>query len=401
MIKLLFWPVLVPSFLFAAALGAITPLIILAAIDIGIPPAAAALLMAASGVAALACTVPVGAAIDRVGDKRAMTLATLNAAGALALTILALAVPSGWSIALYIAGHLLRVPAQVAWGLARQAVVAETVAAKDRGKAMTSLGGAQRAGFLAGPLVGSLMLIWLPLWTVFAFSIVLVLAATVLLRIPRFNLTFDRATAQARENRAAAETSQLSVAWNTVFIAGIGVSLLSVARVSQPILVALWGLHLGWSEAQISLAIALGSALEMVLMFPGGYLKDRVGRSFILSLCLVFFGGGFLLVPFWGGSWGFIFALVCMSVGNGLGSGINMTIGADLSPDTGRAKFLSIWSVFSQVAVVGGPLGISAVLTAFALPATFILVGSLTIFGAVWALATQPITKLPTGSRRS
>lgn len=401
MIKLLFWPVLVPSFLFAAALGAITPLIILAAIDIGISPAAAALLMAASGVAALACTVPVGAAIDRVGDKRAMTLATLNAAGALALTILALAVPSGWSIALYIAGHLLRVPAQVAWGLARQAVVAETVAAKDRGKAMTSLGGAQRAGFLAGPLVGSLMLIWLPLWTVFAFSIVLVLAATVLLRIPRFNLTFDRATAQARENRAAAETSQLSVAWNTVFIAGIGVSLLSVARVSQPILVALWGLHLGWSEAQISLAIALGSALEMVLMFPGGYLKDRVGRSFILSLCLVFFGGGFLLVPFWGGSWGFIFALVCMSVGDGLGSGINMTIGADLSPDTGRAKFLSIWSMFSQVAVVGGPLGISAVLTAFALPATFILVGSLTIFGAVWALATQPITKLPTGSRRS
>lgn len=401
MIKLLFWPVLVPSFLFAAALGAITPLIILAAIDIGISPAAAALLMAASGVAALACTVPVGAAIDRVGDKRAMTLATLNAAGALALTILALAVPSGWSIALYIAGHLLRVPAQVAWGLARQAVVAETVAAKDRGKAMTSLGGAQRAGFLAGPLVGSLMLIWLPLWTVFAFSIVLVLAATVLLRIPRFNLTFDRATAQARENRAAAETSQLSVAWNTVFIAGIGVSLLSVARVSQPILVALWGLHLGWSEAQISLAIALGSALEMVLMFPGGYLKDRVGRSFILSLCLVFFGGGFLLVPFWDGSWGFIFALVCMSVGNGLGSGINMTIGADLSPDTGRAKFLSIWSMFSQVAVVGGPLGISAVLTAFALPATFILVGSLTVFGAVWALATQPITKLPTGSRRS
>lgn len=401
MIKLLFWPVLVPSFLFAAALGAITPLIILAAIDIGISPAAAALLMAASGVAALACTVPVGAAIDRVGDKRAMTLATLNAAGALALTILALAVPSGWSIALYIAGHLLRVPAQVAWGLARQAVVAETVAAKDRGKAMTSLGGAQRAGFLAGPLVGSLMLIWLPLWTVFAFSIVLVLAATVLLRIPRFNLTFDRATAQARENRAAAETSQLSVAWNTVFIAGIGVSLLSVARVSQPILVALWGLHLGWSEAQISLAIALGSALEMVLMFPGGYLKDRVGRSFILSLCLVFFGGGFLLVPFWGGSWGFIFALICMSVGNGLGSGINMTIGADLSPDTGRAKFLSIWSMFSQVAVVGGPLGISAVLTTFALPATFILVGSLTVFGAVWALATQPITKLPTGSRRS
>lgn len=44
-----------------------------------------------------------------------------------------------------------------------------------------------------------------------------------------------------------------------------------------------------------------------------------------------------------------------MAVGNGFGAGINMTIGADLSPSIGRAKFLSIWSMFSQVAIVPSP----------------------------------------------
>ncbi|MGH1977116.1 hypothetical protein [Rothia sp. L_38] len=87
MLKLIFWPVLVPSFLFAAGFGAVVPIQILAAIRLGASPELASLLVAASGVLALFCTVPVGATIDRVGDKRAMTLATLSAAGALTLSL--------------------------------------------------------------------------------------------------------------------------------------------------------------------------------------------------------------------------------------------------------------------------------------------------------------------------
>ena len=135
----------------------------------------------------------------------------------------------------------------------------------------------------------------------------------------------------------------------------------------------------------------------MVLMVPGGYLKDRVGRSAVLALCLSIFGAGFILVPLLPTSAGFIAGLTLMAIGNGFGAGINMTIGADLSPNIGRAKFLSIWSMFSQVAIVAGPLAVSGIMLVSSLPVAFTVIGASALGGAAWALATQPITKLPTG----
>ncbi|MGH1977115.1 MFS transporter [Rothia sp. L_38] len=293
---------------------------------------------------------------------------------------------------------MARVPATVAWGLARQSVLAETVDTQDRGKAMTSLGGAQRAGALAGPLLSALLLIWLPLWTVFLVALLLVASATLCLRIRKLNQRFDTATSTARSNRTD-EDLALAVRWPAVWVAGLGIITLAVARVTQPIVLALWGLHLGWSDSQIALAVALSSALEMLLMVPGGYLKDRVGRSAVLALCLGLFGAGFLLVPLAPTSAGFIAGLTLMAIGNGFGAGINMTIGADLSPNVGRAKFLSIWSMFSQVAIVAGPLAISGIMLVSSLPVAFTAIGSSALGGALWALATQPITKLPTGRR--
>ncbi|WP_083090763.1 MULTISPECIES: MFS transporter [Rothia] len=396
MLKLIFWPVLVPSFLFAAGFGAVVPIQLLAAIRLGASPELASLLVAATGLLAIVCTVPVGAAIDRIGDKRSMTVATTFAAAALTASALSLALPLTWALGLYVTAHIARVPSTVAWGLARQSVLAETVAADDRGKAMTALGGAQRAGSLAGPLVSALLLLWLPMWSVFVCALILVASATFCLQIRRFNATFDSATAAAKKARTDADLA-LQVRWGAVIVAGLNMVVLAIARVTQPIVVALWGMHLGWTDSHIALAIALGSALEMVIMVPGGYLKDRVGRSAVLALCLTIFGAGFLVTPLVPTSGSFIMGLVLMAVGNGFGAGINMTIGADLSPNTGRATFLSIWSLFSQVAIVAGPVGVSVTMVTLSLPAVFTLVGSCAIGGAVWALATQPYTKLPTG----
>ena len=64
-----------------------------------------------------------------------------------------------------------------------------------------------------------------------------------------------------------------------------------------------------------------------------------------------------------------------------------------------RAKFLSIWSIFSQVAVVAGPLAVSSIMLISSRPVAFTVIGSSALGGAIWALVTQPITKLPTGKR--
>lgn len=399
MLRLIFWPVLAPSFLYAVGSGAMMPVLVLAALQVGASEALASALLAVAGAMALVVTVPVGAFIDRIGDKRAMATSTLFASFTLVLTIVALASPSRCSLALFVASLILRSPAMVAWNLSRQAVVAEAVPSGFRGQAMTALGGTMRAGNLVGPLLGALLLLALPLWSVFALAVVTSVAATALMYVRRLNTAFDEQTERARTSRTQEEL-ELRVRWKAVWFAGVAITTLACARVAQPIIVALWGVHLGWSEAQISFIVAVGAAIELVFMVPGGRLKDRLGRSTILTTCLLVYGSGFLLLPLWATSPGFVVAMVVMSVGNGLGAGINMTIGADLSPAVGRARFLSIWAMFTQGAQLGAPLAISGLLLAASLPAAVGFVGGLALVGALWTTLTAPVTRLPRAVRR-
>lgn len=396
MLKFILWPVLVPSFLFGVGTGAIMPIMVLAALQLGASAPFASAIVAIMGAVALAVTVPVGMLIDRIGDKRAMALATGCAAAMTSLIIVALAFPSRWSLALFVASIILRTPASVGWNLARQAVVAETVPTQYRGQAMTALGGTMRAGNLVGPLCGALLLWKLPMWSVFAFGVATAVVATILLFIPALNSTFDAQTRQNRESRTEEELA-VGVRWRAVGLAGVAMSTLAIARVGQPILMALWGVHLGWTESQISLMVAVGAAVELLLMVPGGYFKDVIGRAPILIVCLLVYGAGFALAPLWPTSPGFIVAVLVMSVGNGLGAGINMTIGADLSPARGRAKFLSIWAMFSQGGALGGPLMISGLLLVASLPVAMTAVGVFAVAGAAWMGAWARVVDLPRG----
>lgn len=399
MFRLIFWPVLAPSFLFSVGTGAMVPVLVLAALQLGAGEALASALVAIAGAAALLSTVPVGIFIDKVGDRRAMATSTSAAAALIGLTVVAMAWPTRYSLAIFIVAMVLRAPAMTAWALARQAVVAEALPTHQVGGAMTALGGTMRAGNLVGPLAGALLLVWFPLWSVFLFAVVMAIAATALLFVRRLNASFDATTSHRRASRTPEELS-LGVRWGAVGLAGVAITALAIARVGQPILIALWGTRLGWSEAEISFIVAVGAGIEMVLMFPGGYLKDVLGRSLILGTCLAVYGAGFVLAPLWPTSPGLVVAVVVMSIGNGLGAGINMTIGADLSPNIGRAKFLSIWAMFTQGGQVGGPLVISGLLLAATLPWAMAAVGLLAWFGALWTAAFSKVLRLPRGGPR-
>lgn len=395
MLKLLLWPVLIPSFLLGTALGAMAPVMVLAALDLGASSPFASALVGAMGAVALLLTVPVGVLIDRLGDRRAMSLATATAVGTIVASIVALTTHQPWSLWLFVAAALGRAPALTAWNLARQAAVADAVPTEQRGRAMTALGGTMRAGNLVGPLCSAALLAVWPLWSVFAFAALCATVGTLLLAWPRLNATFE---AQAQRHRTEATSPKAldePVAWGRVTLVGIAITTLGVARIGQPIIVALWGVHLGWHASSITFLVAVGSAIELVLMPLGGHLKDSLGRTPTLVACLVTYGTGYLLAPLWPASTGFIVAMVVMSVGNGLGAGINMTIGADLSPARGRARFLSIWAMFTQVGQLGGPALIAALLATASLPVSVAAIGLSALAGGVWTLAVAPFTRLP------
>src|SRR5690606_38535416 len=328
MYKRLFWPVLAPSLLFGVAAGATIPVSVLAAMELGASAALASLIVAIVGGIALVTTVPAGHLIDLVGDRRAMALATAAVSAFTAVTVGSLMWGGPGALVLFMASIFLRAPAVNVWSLARQAYVAERAPTHEVGRAMTALGGTMRIGALVGPLLGGLLLLFAPLWSVYALSVVCSALALLVLYSPRLGgrleegydasgkSTVTGAQIEAGVDEATGKRRRppLDVRWRAVVLAGIAISTLAVARVAQAVVIQLWGVHIGLTGAQIALAIAAGSAVEIVLMVPGGYLKDRLGRAPILVACLVIYGSGFLLLPLAHSWWAVVGAVTVMAI---------------------------------------------------------------------------------------
>ncbi|UZD61765.1 hypothetical protein [Brevibacterium sp. JSBI002] len=96
---------------------------------------------------------------------------------------------------------------------------------------------------------------------------------------------------------------------------------------------------------------------------------------------------------------GMVIAAAVMAFGNGLGAGVNMTIGADLSPAVGRPRFLGIWAIFNNGGKLGGPTLLSLIITVTTLRFGVLFPGLLAFLGAVWILIWARQVGLP-GRRR-
>lgn len=450
MLKPILWPVLIPSLLFAAGLGAILPVLVLGALSLGASSAFAAATVGIMGAVSLLATVPAGILIDRLGDLRAMVVATVTAIVVLAAIVVAFLWDSAGSIVVYTIALMLFAPVSDVWNLARQAVVAEVMPSAHLAKAMTALGGSMRVGNLVGPIIGAGLMLVFPIWSVFVFAGVAGLLAILVLalpiaRIPDYGQTSgDAATGTAsahsdhretargradaadattvttvpRDSQAASDSAQhpisgdthaqgasataapprrarLDVRWNAVILVGISIITLTVARSAQPVVIQLWGVSIGLHESQISLLIAFGAGLELVFMFLGAYIKDHLGRVATLVACLTIFGAGFIAMVTMPTLVGMIVAVGIMAVGNGLGAGVNMTIGADLSPAIGRARFLGIWAIFNNGGKLAGPSVIALVIAIASLQFGVLFTGLFAFAGAVWVLVWAKRIGLP------
>lgn len=397
MVNSILLPVLVPSLLFSVGTGAILPVLVLGALELGATPGQATFIVALRGLVSLLLTVPAGQFIDRIGDRAAMVASTTAAVGVFALIVGALMAESGpTGLALYTVGLMALAPIENTWGLARQALVAETVSAQDVGRALTLLGGTMRVGRLIGPMITAGLLILLPLWSAFLAAAVSALAAVGVLFLPgAVNFGKDRAGGRRQANEPRIKVRELDVRWTAVALAGVSVSILAVLRALNPIVVPLVGVDVGLHESTIAVLIAIGAAVEIALIVPGGYVKDRLGRVFTMATCLGIFAGGFALLAFGEAFLSVLVAVVVMGIGNGLGSGVNMTIGADLSPARGRPTFLGVWAIFNNTGSFAGPLLASAVIAAAGLGATAAATAGLGVFGALWMIAWKKKLGLP------
>ena len=365
------------------------------------------------GAVSLMATVPAGILIDRLVDFRAMFVATCAAIIVLGSIVAAFIWDSPYSLLVYTVALMVFGPVSDVWSLARQAVVAEVMPAADLAKAMTALGGTQRVGNLLGPMIGAGLMLVLPIWSVFALAGLAAIAAIVIMalpiaRIPGFDEHHRRAEAAPTPSAAGGRGPKsgqgrrppLDVHWRSVVLVGITIITLAAARAAQPVVIQLWGVEIGLHKSAISLVIAFGAGLELIVMFLGAYIKDHLGRIATLVACLTIFGSGFIIMRTLPELSGMVIAAAVMAFGNGLGAGVNMTIGADLSPAIGRPRFLGIWAIFNNGGKLGGPTLLSLIITVSTLRFGVLFPGLLAILGAVWILIWARQVGLPGRRRR-
>ena len=78
-----------------------------------------------------------------------------------------------------------------------------------------------------------------------------------------------------------------------------------------------------------------------------------------------------------------LLAASAIGFGNGIGSGMIMTIGADHSPRTGRAHFLGVWRLMSDIGSSCGPAVLSFLAATLSLGAGIAVLGLMALAAAV------------------
>lgn len=375
-------PAFGPSAIWSVGAGAVLPVIALSARDLGASVGLAALFVGITTLAEFAAAVPAGVLVERIGERRALVLAGALDAVACAIALVA---PSLWVLGLAVC---LMGPTGAVFLLARQSYLTAAAPVHLRARAMSTLGGVTRIGLFVGPLVGApLVARWGP-QAAFAVAVVAgLLAAGLALLTPDLGAHHQggpRVEGRVPVARVVRRNRRV------LLTVGLGVLAIGLARSSRVVVVPLWAEHVGLDAAQTSLVFAAAALVEVVLFYPAGTVMDRHGRVWVAVPVTLLLGVGLLVLPLTSTLAGVGAVALLMGVGNGLGSGIVMTLGADAAPAVGRAPFLGVWRLLSLVGHNGAALVVGAVAAVASIGAASVVVGALTVAGGAWLLRWIP-----------
>ncbi len=381
-IRSLLMSVYLPTLLFAIGQGAVIPVIALRAVDDLLTTAAfAAFVVGLRGIGTMVFDVPAGVLIGRFGERFALLAASVVLVGVAALVAFTTA-PWAYAAAIFLMGCALSV-----WMLARLSYISEKVAVERRGRALSLMGGTQRLGNAIGPVIGGFLGVALGLEYVFWFFAVLSLAGSAVMM---FSLGASEAS-HSDEGTLYGRLATVVVDHKGLFAtAGFASICLQVMRAGRQAIIPLWGSAIGMDAAEVGLVFTLSSIFDVALFYPVGLVMDRWGRKWTGIPSMVVLALSISLIPLTDSAWTLIAVGALSGLGNGLGSGINMTLGADFAPAGNRGEFLGVWRLVGDIGTASGPLVVAAITTAATLGVAAVVTGGVGIAGAAVFLLFVP-----------
>ena len=400
-------PVYLPTLAQASGFTALAPVLPLMALDLGFSFAAAAALGLISGVLGVVGPVPAGRAIAGLGERGAMIITGVMMVGALLAgywIVHDASLNPPTRVHRYgLVGMLVVIGlAQQVWNLGRQSYVGAAVHPRLRARAMSTFGGMMRIGQVIGPAAGALVAGLAGMAAVYLLSAAVMAVATVLVTV----FLVPRPTAvPVQVSEPGPDAAPQGKWWRDAGVAtmakvALGTAPLQMARVVRPTILPLVGAGLGLSAETISLIFAAAAFVEILLFIPAGGYMDRFGRTAVIVPCLVMLGVGYVtlsvlaltvggrspemaLVTVGGGA-------LLLALGNGLGAGIVMTLGLDVTPEQDRAKHLARWMTMTGVGPLAGPLLVSLITVVAPIGLAAAAVGALCLAAGGWMLRILP-----------
>ena len=396
-----------PTILFALGEGAVIPLLPVLATHMGADLAASSLVVTALVIGQLCGNLPAGWAVGRFGERLTMIASSLVT---LAGTIVLILAPQ---IGMLMLAALIIGFSASAFGLARHAFMTTRVPLHFRARALSLLGGSFRFGMFIGPFASAALLalfgteyaaIWF--FVVCAISVIVLVtfgpdpeaaaavASAAETQITRATTPDDADTGEVISTGSVPTVNAHEGVFRTMlshrsvlFRLGLTAASLSGLRSARQALLPLWGVSLGLDAQSIALIVGISGAIDFALFYASGQVMDRFGRLWAALPATALMAAGFLALSLthdlpeatmWFGA----FAMM-LGVGNGLSSGILLTLGADTAPQHDPAPYLGSWRMMTDGGATVAPLIITAITAGASLPFAAAAMGVLGIFGSI------------------
>lgn len=388
--------VYLPTILFSMGEGAVIPLIPVIAANMGADVAAAALVASALVIGQLCGNLPAGWAVARIGERFTMVIAGVISMIAVVGMVLAPV------IAVFAASVFLLGFCAAAFGLARHAFMTTRVPLEFRARSLSLLGGSFRLGIFVGPFVTAALLQVFgdehaATWFFLGCLVVMVLLVLFGPDPEKTNPPIVNHSPLAEDSGEAVSGSIPTFERVGIFRTmwrfrgvlrrlGLAAASLSAVRSARQVVLPLWGVSLGLDAQTIALVVGVSGAIDFALFYASGQVMDRFGRLWAAMPAMVLMGTGFLVLSVTHDGeaavlWFGMLAAV-LGVGNGLSSGILLTLGADVAPAQNPAPFLGSWRTLTDAGGAAAPLIVSGVTAIASLSVASAVVGVIGLLGA-------------------
>jgi len=391
-------PFYLPAFLWAFGSSFLLPVLPIHIRNLGASYTQVGILLGMPALGTLLANIPMARIIRTFGKKPSM-VASLGIEVIVGLLAWSITNPLILFPILFIKGFV-----QGIFFVTRLSFFRELVPQQKRGRALSLLGGEARMGASLGPAIGGIVAVTFGTATTFLlFSgmALIVMIVVQLFMVEEKDSIQDALDLSQTQPLITLESkpkilNQSSILgmltrFPKIFVtAGGAIWSLNVAREGRKVLFPLWGAFIGLTVDQIGWIFTLGYVLEMILFYPAGWLMDTKGRKAAGFPCVLFFGITFLFLPL-ANSYGSLLLLAFIAaLGNGLGSGINMTLSTDYAPKGQVVEFLATWRIVTDTGAVLSPGIIGLTASAVGLVWSAPLLAGISAVGAIMML-TLPV----------